>query len=64
MSPGDEGVLTLSIKMKVSPEPDALNYSIRAIIEREALSLSKAHKLLYSDLKEIQFAIQNSHGLL
>ena len=23
MSPGDEGVLTLSIKMKVSPEPDS-----------------------------------------
>ena len=65
MSPGDEGVLTLSIKMKVSPEPDssqlldlmkryrdALNYSIRAIIEKEALSLSKVHKLLYNDLKE------------
>jgi len=66
MSPGDEGLLTLSIKMKVSPEPDsyqellclmkryrdALNYSIRAIIEKEALSLSKVHKLLYSDLKE------------
>ena len=65
MSLGDEGVLTLSIKMKVSPEPDssqlldlmkryrdALNYSIRAIIEKEALSLSKVHKLLYSDLKE------------
>ena len=66
MSPGDEGLLTLTVKMKVSPEPDscqelldlmkkykdALNYSIRAIIEREALSLSKVHKLLYSDLKE------------
>ena len=59
-------MLTLTVKMKVSPEPDscqellclmkryrdALNYSIKAIIEREALSLSKAHKLLYSDLKE------------
>jgi len=52
--------------MKVSPEPDsyqelldlmkkykdALNYSIKAIIEKKALSLNKAHKLLYSDLKE------------
>jgi len=56
----------LSIKMRVSPEPDshqrlldlmkryrdALNYSIRAVIEDKALSLSKAHKLLYGDLKD------------
>jgi IS605 OrfB family transposase len=52
--------------MKVSPEPeqeeavldllrryrDALNYSVRVIIENRALSLSKAHKLLYNDLRE------------
>jgi len=52
--------------MRVSPEPDsyqklldlmkryrdALNYSIRAIIENRALSLSKAHRLLYSDLRD------------
>jgi len=31
---------------------DALNYSIRTIVEKKALSLSKAHKLLYNDLKE------------
>jgi len=56
----------LTVKMKVSPEPssqeklislmqryrDALNYSIRKIIENKALSLSKAHKLLYSNLKD------------
>jgi len=66
MSSGCEGALTLTIKMRVSPEPDsyqelldlmkryrdALNYSIRAIIESKALSLSKAHALLYNTLKE------------
>jgi IS605 OrfB family transposase len=66
MHSGDDGVLTLTIKMKVSPEPDlkeklinlmqrygdALNYSIRKIIENKALTLSKAHKLLYNTLKE------------
>jgi len=63
---GNEGVLTLTVKMWVSPEPsshqellgllkryrDALNYSIRVIIENKALSLGKAHRLLYSTLKE------------
>jgi len=63
---GCEGVLTLAVKMRVSPEPeayqellglieryrDALNYSIGVIIENKALSLSKAHRLLYSTLKE------------
>jgi IS605 OrfB family transposase len=52
--------------MKVSPEPeqeeavldlmrryrDALNYSVRAIIASRALSLTKAHRLLYNDLRE------------
>jgi len=52
--------------MKVSPEPeqqqaildlmrryrDALNYSIRAVIANKALSLNRAHRLLYEDLKE------------
>jgi len=31
---------------------DALNYSVRAIIANKALSLGKAHKLLYNDLRE------------
>jgi IS605 OrfB family transposase len=58
---GDEGFLTLNVKMKVSPEPkvvellkryrDGLNYSVRRIIEYKATSISKAHKLLYDDLK-------------
>jgi len=59
-------VLTLTIKMRVSPEPedeqallnlmrryrDALNYSVRTLIANRALSLGKAHKLLYNDLRE------------
>jgi len=66
MPAGGEGALTLTVRMKVSPEPeqkeallnllrryrDALNYSIRAIIASKALSLGKAHRLLYNDLRE------------
>jgi len=66
MPAGGEGELTVTVRMKVSPEPeseqaildlmrryrDALNYSIRAIIASKALSLSKAHRLLYNDLRE------------
>jgi putative transposase len=66
MSSGDEGLLTLTIKMRVSPEPElgeelislmkryreALNYAIEVVIENKALSLGRAHKLLYSVLKE------------
>jgi len=54
---GDEGTLTVTVRMKVSPEPEVidllkryrsvLNYSIRRIIEHRATSLSKAYKLLY-----------------
>jgi len=65
MSSGNDGALTLTVKMKVSPEPDseeklinlmqryrdALNYSIRKIIENRTLNLNKTHKLLYSNLK-------------
>jgi len=66
MPAGDEGALTVTVMMKVSPEPeseqalldlmrryrDALNYSIWAIIASKALSLAKANRLLYKDLKE------------
>jgi predicted transposase len=66
MSAGDEGELTLTVRMRVSPEPeqeeavlglmrryrDALNFSVRVIIANRALSLGKAHKLLYNDLRE------------
>jgi IS605 OrfB family transposase len=66
MALGCEGLLTLTIKMRVSPEPslfkelvslmrryrDALNHAIKVVIENNALSLGKSHKLLYSVLKE------------
>jgi predicted transposase len=66
MFSGREGALTLTIKMRVSPEPsssqallglmkryrEALNYSIKVVIENKALGLSKAHRLLYMILKE------------
>ncbi|MFZ8783411.1 MAG: RNA-guided endonuclease TnpB family protein [Desulfurococcaceae archaeon] len=66
MALGDEGLLTLTIKMRASPEPgseqelinlmrryrEALNHAIRVVVENKALSLGKAHKLLYSVLKE------------
>jgi len=63
---GGEGELTLTVRVRVSPEPegqqallglmrryrDALNYSVRVIIANRALSLSRAHRLLYSTLRE------------
>jgi predicted transposase len=66
MSLGNEGLLTLTIKMRISPEPEyekelislmrkyreALNYTIKVIIENKLLSLSKVHKLLYNVFKE------------
>jgi len=66
MPAGGEGELTLTVMMRVSPEPeqrqaildlmrryrDALNYSVRAVIANRALSFGKAHKLLYKDLRE------------
>ena len=66
MSSGHEGMLTLTIKMRVSPEPsslqalldlmrrykEALNHAIKVVIENKALSLGKAHRLLYKVLKK------------
>jgi len=66
MSMGNEGLLTLTVNVKVSPEPDlyqklislmkryreSLNYSIKVVIENKAISLGKAHRLLYKVLKE------------
>ncbi|MEM4017084.1 MAG: RNA-guided endonuclease TnpB family protein, partial [Fervidicoccaceae archaeon] len=66
MSSGREGQLTLAIKMRVSPEPsssqallglmrryrEALNYAVKALIENKALSLGKAHRLLYKVFKD------------
>jgi putative transposase len=62
MTAGDEGVLTLSIGMRVSPEPviiellhryrDALNYAINKIIDNNLKTLKQAHNFLYRDLVE------------
>jgi IS605 OrfB family transposase len=59
---GHAGALTVTVRMKVSPKPaavellrkyrNALNYAIRMVIEHKALTLSKAHVLLYKTLKE------------
>jgi IS605 OrfB family transposase len=66
VSSGDEGSLTLTVKVGVRAEPEtfrelmslmyryreALNYAIRVVVEYEALTLGKAHSLLYNILKE------------
>jgi putative transposase len=59
---GDEGLLTLSIGMGVSPEPGAiellrrynvaLNYVINKILDNNLKTLKQAHKILYRDLVE------------
>jgi len=53
MTTGDEGFLTLSIGMRVSPEPvvlellhryrDALNYAINKIIDNNLRTLKQIH---------------------
>jgi len=66
VSSGDEGSLTLTVKVRVRAEPkafrelmrlmyryrEALNYAIRVVVENEASTLGKAHRLLYDILKE------------
>jgi IS605 OrfB family transposase len=62
LATGDEGFLTLSIGMRVSPEPvavellhryrDALNYAINRILDNNLRTLKQAHKMLYRDLVE------------
>jgi putative transposase len=66
MSSGDEGSLTLTVKVRVRAEPkafrellslmyryrEALNYAIRVVVENKALTLGKAHRLLYNVLKD------------
>jgi IS605 OrfB family transposase len=66
VSSGDEGSLTLTVKVRVRAEPkvfrelmrlmyryrEALNHAIRVVVENEALTLGKAHRLLYSILKD------------
>jgi len=62
MATGDEGVLTLSIGVRVSPEPvviellhrykDALNYAINKILDNNLKTLKQIHGFLYRDLVE------------
>jgi IS605 OrfB family transposase len=62
MPAGDEGVLTLSIAMRVSPEPAgiellkrynvALNYAINKILRLDLRSIGSVHNALYRELRE------------
>jgi predicted transposase len=66
VSLGDEGSLTLTVKVRVRAEPgafrelmslmyryrEALNHAIKVVIENETLTLGKVHRLLYDILKE------------
>jgi len=63
LTTGDEEVLTLSIGVRVSPEPVvikllhrykyALNYSINKILDNNLKTLKQVHNFLYKDLVEI-----------
>jgi len=62
MASGDEGVLTLSIALRVSPEPAgigflrrynvALNYAINKILSLNLKTLKEVHRELYRELRE------------
>jgi hypothetical protein len=62
MPAGDEGALTLSIGMMVSPEPEAiellkrynvaLNYAINKILRLNLKKIEEVHNALYRELKE------------
>ncbi len=62
MPAGDEGVLTLSIGVRVSPEPAgiellrrynvALNYAINKILRLDLKKIGEIHNALYRELKE------------
>ena len=62
MASGDEGVLTLSIGMRVSPEPAgiellrrynvALNYAINKILSLNLKTIRDVHRELYRELRE------------
>jgi putative transposase len=62
MPAGDEGALTLSIRMRVSPEPAgiellkrynvALNYAINKILSLNLKTLKEMHRVLYRELRE------------
>jgi transposase len=62
MASGDEGLLTISIGMRVSPEPEAiellrrynvaLNYAINKILRLNLRSFRRIHNVLYRELME------------
>jgi len=62
MASGSEGALTISIGMKVSPEPEAiellrrynvaLNYAINRILSLDLRSIGRVHNALYIELRE------------
>jgi hypothetical protein len=61
MAFGDEGLLTLSIALRVSPEPAgieilryriALNYAINKILSLNLKTLKEVHRELYRELRE------------
>jgi hypothetical protein len=62
MASGDEGLLTISIGMRVSPEPRAiellrrynvaLNYAINKILRLNLRSFRRIHNVLYRKLME------------
>jgi hypothetical protein len=62
MASGDDGLLTISIGMRASPEPGAiellrrynvaLNYAINRILSLDLRSFGRVHNALYRELKE------------
>lgn len=58
---GSEGALTLTIRMKVSPDPgalgllkryrDAVNFAVGVILAKELKTISEVHRELYEALK-------------
>jgi putative transposase len=62
MPAGDEGVLTISIGVRVSPEPAgiellrrynvALNYAINKILSLNLKTIKDVHRELYRELRE------------
>jgi len=62
MASGDEGLLTLSIALRVSPDPAgigllrrynvALNYAINKILSLNLKTLKEVHRELYRELRE------------
>jgi hypothetical protein len=62
MASGVEGVLTISIGMRVSPEPEAiellrrynvaLNYAMNKILRLNLKKVGEVHNALYREFKE------------